>query len=104
LIFDNYVLDKSDEKNNFIHKIAKEFKLHPIAGMPSNQFELKKSKKDLSDCVFMSIPEWIAGFRDAKFVFTDSFHGAVFSILFNKPFVVFANESRGNARLDSLLT
>ena len=34
---------------------------------------------------------------------TDSFHGCVFSILFNKPFLVIENSERGNARLDSLL-
>lgn len=35
---------------------------------------------------------------------TDSFHGAVFSILFNVPFVVKLNAVRGNTRLESLLT
>ena len=34
---------------------------------------------------------------------TDSFHGTVFSILFNKQFVVFSNAKRGNSRFDSLL-
>lgn len=40
---------------------------------------------------------------DAKLVFTDSFHGCVFSIIFNKPFWVIGNKERGNARFDSLL-
>ena len=40
---------------------------------------------------------------DAKMVFTDSFHGCVFSIIFNKPFWVIGNTERGNARFDSLL-
>ena len=40
---------------------------------------------------------------DAKMVFTDSFHGCVFSIIFNKPFWVIGNDYRGNARFDSLL-
>lgn len=99
----NYILDKSDEKNIIVETIIKESKLHPIYGALPYVFYLKKSKKDLSDCIFISVPEWIAGFRDAKFVMTDSFHGTVFSILFNKPFVVFANEDRGNTRLTSLL-
>ena len=98
-----YLLDNSDKKSNFVNKAAKTFQLHPVFGMPANSFHLKKSKKDISDCIFISISEWIAGFRDAKFVITDSFHGTVFSILFNKPFVVFVNEKRGNARLNSLL-
>ena len=36
-------------------------------------------------------------------VITDSFHGCVFAILFNKPFWVIANEDRGRERFDSLL-
>ena len=40
---------------------------------------------------------------DAEMVFTDSFHGCAFSIIFNKPFWVIGNKERGNARFDSLL-
>jgi len=36
-------------------------------------------------------------------VITDSFHGTVFSILFNKPFIAIANKSRGLTRFESLL-
>ena len=32
----------------------------------------------------LSIEEWLAMFRDAEFVITDSFHGCVLSILFHK--------------------
>ena len=37
-------------------------------------------------------------------VITDSFHGCVFSIIFNKPFWVIANKQRGLARFESLLS
>ena len=37
-------------------------------------------------------------------MFTDSFHGTVFSILFNKDFIVIGNKERGNSRFDSLLS
>ena len=33
---------------------------------------------------------------------TDSFHGTVFSIIFNKPFITFINRFRGKARFASL--
>lgn len=49
------------------------------------------------------IPQWISAFRDASYVVTDSFHGCVFSILFNKPFVALGNNKRGQARFQSLL-
>ena len=51
----------------------------------------------------MSVEEWISIFRDASFVVTDSFHGTVFSILFEKPFRCLTNKSRGNARFMDLL-
>lgn len=47
--------------------------------------------------------EWLAGFRDADFIITDSFHACIFAMLFGKPFVVLANPVRGTARIDSLL-
>ena len=51
----------------------------------------------------LSIEEWIAKFRDASYIVTDSFHGTVFSILFGKPFRCLLNENRGSSRLDTLL-
>lgn len=50
-----------------------------------------------------SVEQWLRGFYDAKFVVTDSFHACVFSILFNKPFIVVGNENRGLSRFKSLL-
>lgn len=51
----------------------------------------------------LSPSEWIALFRDAEFIITDSFHGTVFSIIFQKPFITFYNHSRGADRFKSLL-
>lgn len=51
----------------------------------------------------LSVPEWLAMFRDASYVVTDSFHGTVFSIILGKEFKCFYNENRGKARFESLL-
>lgn len=51
-----------------------------------------------------SIEAWLANFRDAVYVITDSFHGTAFSIIFKKDFFVYGNVNRGNTRFDSLLT
>ena len=51
-----------------------------------------------------SVQQWLRGFYDADFILTDSFHGCVFSIIFNKPFAVIGNESRGFSRFSSLLS
>lgn len=50
-----------------------------------------------------SVAKWLAAFRDAKYVITDSFHGTVFSIIFEKDFWTIGNTDRGLARFDSLL-
>lgn len=52
----------------------------------------------------LTIQEWLAMFRDASVVITNSFHGTVFSIIFNKQFLVLPNEKRGLARIQSLLS
>lgn len=70
--------------------------------MPKRSFS-EPGRKDINDCVFPPVEEWIRGFIDAEFVITDSFHGTVFSILFNKPFIAIANKSRGIARFNSIL-
>lgn len=51
----------------------------------------------------MHVEYWLSLIKNSSFVITDSFHGTVFSILFNRPFYVFGNNSRGNSRFDSLL-
>lgn len=51
-----------------------------------------------------SIEKWFAHFRDADYIVTDSFHGMVFSIIFNKPFYIVMNASGGNSRYISLLS
>jgi len=49
-----------------------------------------------------TIEKWLANFRDAKYIITDSFHGTVFSLIFQKQFYCFYNAKRGTARMDSL--
>lgn len=93
-----YVLDKNEEKKELIEQIAKEKGLTPIyIGCAEDIFKTAEERTQ------PPVEEWLAGFRDAEFIVTDSFHGSVFSILFNKPFVVVANQKRGLARFSSLL-
>jgi len=53
--------------------------------------------------VLISVEGWLSIMYYSDVVITDSFHGTVFSILFNKPFFVYANQNRGISRLKSLL-
>lgn len=54
--------------------------------------------------VFPSIEEWIARIRDSKYVITNSFHGIIFSLVFEKQFVVLSLKEKGlNTRVESIL-
>lgn len=47
--------------------------------------------------------EWVEMFRNAEFVFTGTFHGAVFSILNRRPFKVYLTNKSRIRKVDSLL-
>lgn len=101
-----YILDPSTAKKTLIDNVAVIYGLTPFTVMPKYQTENRMKedvKKRINDCVFPSVTSWLRSFIDAKMVIVDSFHGAVFSIIFNKPFWVIENNHRGNARFDSLL-
>jgi hypothetical protein len=97
-----YILDKNEEKSAIVDSVANKYKLEPFTVMAKRGFS-EPGKRDIKDCVFPPVEEWIRGFMDAEFVITDSFHGTVFSILFNRPFIAIANKSRGTTRFTSLL-
>ena len=91
----SYMLDETEEKNTILQHIVE-----------SQGYDLVAYKNidDPDNGDVPSVEEWLKAFHDAEFVFTDSFHGCVFSIIFNKPFVVYGNVGRGMARFHSLLS
>lgn len=86
------ILDDSIDKQRCVSTLASQYGYHSF----SRYREGKTGR-------YLEVEEWLKGFEDAQFVFTDSFHGCVFSILFNKPFCVYMNPERGKARMISLL-
>lgn len=97
-----YILDESKEKTNIIEEVAKSLDLVLFKVMPKCRVN-KKTIKRIDDCVFPPVTQWLRAFMDAEFVVCDSFHGAVFSIIFNKPFLIIGNKRRGLTRFYSLL-
>lgn len=85
-----YILDNSSISVSQCERIAQEKNLTLVYFTAG-----KESSK--------TIPEWLSLFRDAAYIITDSFHGTVFSIIFEKKFKCIQNKSRGNARFESLL-
>ncbi len=96
-----YILDSSNEKQVVINHVASSLNLEPLEIMPKETYGVDSSSID--DCTYPSVSAWLRGFRDAKFVITDSFHGTVFAIIFNVPFIAIVNKKRGAARFSSLL-
>lgn len=86
----SYILDINDEKKNIIESLRKKF------------VDNKNISIGLNGDI--SIEEWISNFRDASIIITDSFHGMIFSLIFEKNFYVIPNQSRGVDRFDSMLS
>lgn len=89
-----YILDQTEEKNSILEMVSNELNIkyfNILAENNTNYFN------------YPSVERWLGMIVNSAFVVTDSFHGAVFSIIFNKPFIVIVNEERGAARFDTLL-
>ena len=94
-----YILDPSKEKSaavDFMSRVT-------AAQVYDASVNPYARELPLSERVVPSLEQWIAGFADADFVITDSFHGCVLSILIHKKFLAVGNSRRGMARLSSLL-
>lgn len=85
-----YMLDINEQISEKIENVSK------LLNIPLKLFSA-------DGAMSLSIEEWMAMFRDATYVITDSFHGTIFSIIFNKPFISVGNISRGMNRFQSLL-
>ena len=85
-----YILDMNEDKCKMAERVAKRY--------GCNVRYLTADKVKSED----TIEKWLANFRDTQFVITDSYHGTVFSLIFQKQFYCFYNTYRGNARMDSL--
>lgn len=91
----NYVLDASSKKREIMKQISDT--LH----LDITTIDLQEDIKDQK--MKPSISEWLYHFKSASYVVTDSFHGMVFAIIFNKQFIAIGNKARGMSRFTSLL-
>ena len=94
-----YILDEGEEKKSIIDCIAKQKGLK--AFYVNSRYE--DLDAPLEERIQQPVEKWLRAFYDAEFIITDSFHACVFSIIFNKPFYVIGNKSRGISRFESLL-
>lgn len=91
-----YVLDKNEAKKTLIKNVCDKIGLMEVS--------MSAQTGNVSEVDHIEPVElWLSRLYHSDFVVTDSFHGAVFSILFNKPFLVMGNSERGSSRFDCLL-
>ena len=94
-----YILDEDEKKSSIIRKVQTSTGMEVFKSNVSyNHIGAAKSR-----IAQPPVEHWIQAFDDADFIITDSFHACVFSILFNKPFIVIPNMERGASRFHSLL-
>lgn len=98
-----YILDNSSQKERWIKELSQLMNLKPV--------NINRSSCDKSSIIgkiralrYPSVENWLKNIAEAQFVLTDSFHGSVFSIIFNRQFLTFGNNKRGNSRFDGLLS
>ncbi|PHR99335.1 MAG: MurB family protein [Oceanobacter sp.] len=96
-----YILDMDESKEGVVEKVCNVFGSTPFY-MMNNPTRAKSRLKNRTE-FYPRVGDWLNSFKSADFVVTDSFHGCVFSIIFNKQFLVIGNKSRGLARFHSIL-
>lgn len=106
-----YVLDPTIEKGHRLEKLSIDKNISVIIILDENQATWGKNKGKLhlrgkGNVIveeMVDLNDFLWYFKNSKAVFTDSFHGTIFSIIFKKPFVTLRNIARGGERFFSLL-
>ena len=97
-----YLLDQNSAIQEIVAGAERKLNKKAFSTMPRAFFR-NVGAQQLDKCIAPPVTNWIKGFMDADFVITDSFHGTVYSIIFNKPFISIGNTKRGMSRFTSFL-
>lgn len=93
-----YILDDNGFKANLVSKISDQLGLSPY-GLNTLFPNIGKN----TSIILPSPGQWLKDLYESDFVVTDSFHGTLFSIIFNKPFITIMNNKRGAERYNPLI-
>ncbi len=92
-----YKLNKTKDFFENVHYVKEKL------GLPAVLLNENYPKKGLKYCFNPGVSKWLRAIGGAKFVITDSFHGAVFSIMFKRQFIVTLNRDSKDSRLVNLM-
>ena len=96
--FSNKTAD--NEKYIFLYQISRNFKMQRFIREAQSKLNYKIYKYNLNNN--MIIEDFIFYINNSQAVITNSFHGTVFSIIFNKPFTTFYIKNQAVERFNSL--
>ena len=101
-----YILDPTDEKREALISLSKKMNLDYIVLLDGQAKDKEQKKQIMGDenvVLQVEIEQWLRLVMDAQFIFTDSFHGTCFAIIYHKNFCTIKNDKRGNSRFHSLM-
>lgn len=99
----DYVLDATEASRSVVHQTAEHLTTAPYSLLPASPSTWGAFRAEPQRYLKPSVEQWLHAFDTAGFVVTDSYHGTVFSIINNVPFISIVNHLRGAARFQSLL-
>ena len=97
-----YILDKNPYTEKIIDSIRSELNIQTKEYLSTEKIE-NTEKREIEKCIYPKVEDFLKLYRDADFIITDSFHGTVFAIIFQKPYIVIPNFKRGFERFQSLI-
>lgn len=98
-----YILDRSGAIEKLIAELSRALQVEAYELNPKPPRTLAEFTTAPSAYVRPGVETWLARIAHADYVVTDSYHGTVFAILFNRPFLAIVNSRRGAARFETLL-
>lgn len=108
----SYTLDPNPEFGTMLEKLSAEKNCKVIVlleeqphafGVYQNRLQLSPDSR-VEVKKYVTVFQWLWYYEHAESVVTDSYHGTIFSIIFEKPFLTLINHSRSGSRFISLLT
>ncbi|WP_148220781.1 polysaccharide pyruvyl transferase family protein [Xylanimonas cellulosilytica] len=100
----SYVLDRTQLSIETEESVSVELGEPCLRLMPDAPSSIKEMRERPHLFQRPSVEAWVGAIHGARFLVTDSFHGVVFAILGNVPFVAVCNRKRGATRFESLLS
>jgi len=96
-----YILDMNPNVKELIDFVSKKKQLPYF--LVDTLFPNRDHPKNGEFLMNPSIEQWLKYISEADFIITDSFHGTMFSLIFNKPFITIVNAKRGGERYFPLI-